>query len=446
MNRATIEVIFNKQDGNTIQANDFFAQHDEAQSFELRRLLKELAINDGTPRYVCAECFQPLLICGGLKQKMHFEHYRDSADCELKTKGTFTHEQINRRKFNGAKESQLHLNIKEHLYTYLKNDPLCPDVNKEQVLQIKDVGGDRWWKKPDISAIFKDEEIVIEIQLSTTFLDVIVDREDFYQTRGSYILWVFDERELGQYRYSEKDIFYTHNRNAFIITEASKIKTKETGILHFECCYQVPSFDALGKHDEWVVKIVSIHDLTFDSQNYQLIFHNYHAHLKILEEQIELDSQKILSNAVSDFEHYWIEQRDHSLDNWNNEASDHEHLEPLLCSIDSYIELPLESHLSKVLTILFSIKSGKVVEYKMNMIGVLNMAMQSWPQYGVLFVQALGQYGLWKEVSSTESIKNKTDMIKKDWVGKQDGKYNEILALLFPEVIRKFNTHIEEHS
>lgn len=134
MKRATIEVILDKLDGNTIQARDFFAQHDEAQFFELRRLLKELAINDGTPRYVCAECSQPLFICGGLKQKMHFEHHRDSADYELKKKGlSLTSKSTN--------ESQLHLSIKEHLYTYLQSDPLCSDVHKEQVLQIKDVGG-----------------------------------------------------------------------------------------------------------------------------------------------------------------------------------------------------------------------------------------------------------------------------------------------------------------
>lgn len=207
---------------------------------------------------------------------------------------------------------------------------------------------------------------MVEIQLSTTFLDVIVDREDFYKTRGSYIIWIFDERELGQYRYSEKDIFYTHNRNAFIITEASKLKTKETGILHVECCYQVPSFDALVKHDEWVEKIVSIHDLTFDSQNYHLIYHNYHAQLKILEEQIELENKRLLANAISNFEHYWMAQRDHRLDNWNNKDSDHERLDPFLCSLDSFIEFPLEFQLSRVLTILFSIKSGKVVEYEMN--------------------------------------------------------------------------------
>ena len=47
------------------------------------------------------------------------------------------------------------------------------------------------WKKPDISASYKNINIVFEIQLSTTFLSVIVDREYFYKDNQTYILWVF---------------------------------------------------------------------------------------------------------------------------------------------------------------------------------------------------------------------------------------------------------------
>lgn len=262
-------------------------------------------------------------------------------------------------------------------------------------------------------------------------------------------MWVFDERELGQYRYSEKDIFYTHNRNAFIITEASKLKTKETGTLHFECCYQVPSFDALGIHDEWVEKIVSIHDLTFDSQNYQLIYYNYHAQLKNLEEQIELKNQRLLADAISDFEHYWVEKRDHNLRDQDNKSSDHEHLEQVFGSLELFIEIPIDHHLSRVLTMLFSFKFGNVVGYnKLNMMSLINMALQSWPQYGALFVQALDVYGIWRELKLKDhkGVQDKVGSIRDEWVDKQDGQYNEFLVLFFPEVIEKFNTHIEEHS
>lgn len=438
----TIDKIVDLVTGDVIQSKEFFAQHDEPTSFELRRILKENAIDD-KPRFVCDTCYQAVQICGGVNLVMYFRHYKDSDDCPIKTKNKYSHQEINRMKYNGAKESEPHKNIKEHLYTYLNQDPLCSEVHKEKVVQMKKVGGDRWWKKPDISAVFKNQEIVIEIQLATTFLDVIVDREKFYRTKGTYILWVFDERELSQYRFTEKDIFYTHNRNAFIIDKASKQKTEETGILHFTCCYQVPVFFFGAIEPEWREKIISVHELMFDEQNFQLIYHDYKEQLKVIEEQQKIIDQQKREEAIHDFENYWVKERDHDKESYTNQDQDQEVIEPLFGYLEIYhVDIPLDFHLIRLLHILFTIKVGYSVGYNMNFLAVTNLGLQSWPQFGLLIMYALDEYDRRSKVENADSFKKKINVIKKEWLSKQDGQHNEFLELFFPKAIARFNKHL----
>lgn len=446
MKRATIESIRNLENGKLIKSSDFFKQHSEARSFELRRILKESA-QDGTSSLVCDICLEAVTICGGPNQELHFRHHKDGPHCSLKTKNNISHKEIDRMKYNGAKESKPHKEIKEHLYLFLSKDPYCFDVHQEKIVEQEKVSGERWWKKPDISAIFKRKEIIIEIQLSTTFLDVIIEREHFYQKKGAYILWVFDERELGQYRFSEKDIFYTHNRNAFIVNKASKTKSAETGVLHLTCCYQKPICNSSGDIvDEWIEQVISIHDLTFDQNNYHLIYSDYQEQLLILEEQREIKKRRVRQEAIEKFENYWINERDHG-DDYSSADRDNEFLAPLLNHIENYhVNIPFDYHLSKILSVIYSVKSGDGVGYNMQLLQVINIAFQCWPQYGVLFYYALDHYGHWNNYKNKDSIRKKIKVIKEEWTTKQDKQYNEFLILLFPKITERFNDHIVKYK
>lgn len=55
---------------------------------------------------------------------------------------------------------------------------------------------------------------------------------------------------------------------------------------------------------------------------------------------------------------------------------------------------------------------------------------------------ALDEYGRRAEVEHAESFKKKVDVIKKNWLSKQDGQFNEFLELFFPEAIARFNKHL----
>lgn len=89
----------------------------------------------------------------------------------------FVQRQIAAMKYNGAKESLLHRQMKLWLVESLYASGQFTDIRQEK----------RWqgtitseWRKPDVRAVFGGTPIAFEIQLSTTFLDVIVERRRFY--------------------------------------------------------------------------------------------------------------------------------------------------------------------------------------------------------------------------------------------------------------------------
>lgn len=73
-------------------------------------------------------------------------------------------------------------------------------LNRNLTGKVSDVGVEKTirsvvskeWKKPDIQFNYDYEKIALELQLSTTWLDVITKRQNFYKQNGMYILWVFN--------------------------------------------------------------------------------------------------------------------------------------------------------------------------------------------------------------------------------------------------------------
>ena len=48
------------------------------------------------------------------------------------------------------------------------------------------------WRKPDVIAKYNNLNIVFELQLSTTFISVVVQRDIFYRLNDYFIIWVFN--------------------------------------------------------------------------------------------------------------------------------------------------------------------------------------------------------------------------------------------------------------
>jgi len=219
----TIEDIRNIETGEELSSDKLLSNSNEY-IFRLRRKLAECR-NTDNHFLVCAICNQPVTIAGNKMQVFFFKHLRDSDICPIKTSCNLTQKEINCLKYQGAKESKKHKDLKKHISTMLLMDTNFSDVKEEKVIKSLDTQSSSW-RKPDISSKYKEKMVVFEIQLSTTYLNVIIDRENFYKNENIYILWFFNLSSPNKYRFTEKDILYSNKNNAFIIDNETIKKSK----------------------------------------------------------------------------------------------------------------------------------------------------------------------------------------------------------------------------
>ena len=287
-NIRTIETVLNLDTGKIIYANTFLELDDHI-VFPFREKCQDAYKKKREPFLVCEVCGQMVQISGGkgINGKIkYFKHLKDSKDCPIKTDTKLSREDILRGKFNGQQEGVLHIETKELIYNFLR-------LNKESKAEVSFVKQEMVnkserdylkWKKPDVTSIFKDKKLVFEIQLATTFLDVICERQHFYKENQSYIIWVFKnfEIEADKQRFTQKDIFYSNNRNAFILDDEAIRLSNLHNDLFLLCQYQNPKEKDEIIIYEWESKYVNLSDLIFDETTLKV----YYFDVKLAENKI----------------------------------------------------------------------------------------------------------------------------------------------------------------
>ncbi len=282
--KLTIEDVLNYETGEQVSAYIFFKKPlDEIT--EHRSELQKAIQGYREPLYVCYYCKQLIRIRGGnfnsgksKKDSFHFAHLKDSAACHIKTNHVYTREEVDRIKYNGAKESALHIHLKEQIAAYLNKNRLfkkgVSSVEIEKVVKSKLI--EKEWRKPDINASFQDKRVAIELQLSTTWLSVITGRQHFYQEEGSYIPWVFHKFSLDDdvRKLTYNDVIFTNHHNAYVFDEECSRKSDLENDLVLKCYYKKYYRQGLEIMDTWEMTYVTLSDLTFDTVSYKVYFHD----------------------------------------------------------------------------------------------------------------------------------------------------------------------------
>ncbi|UYM15955.1 competence protein CoiA [Endozoicomonas euniceicola] len=270
----TIVELINNDTGLDESSLDLISRGEEFM-FRLRREVEE-RIQLENPLYGCGSCGQPVVIRSRKfsqnTHSMYFKHMHKSGDCPIKTDSNYTREEVQCMKYNGAKESKAHIELKNYIASYLKYDTRFADVRVESV--IKGSGWSKKWKKPDISATLDGRKVVFEIQLSTTFLDVIVKREMFYKDEGISIFWIFSDLSPESSRATEKDVFFNNKTNALSIDKDSIARSLDSGEIVFKGFYKKPVFDVTTNkiQEVWDSKLVGFDDIKFDSVSHKPYF------------------------------------------------------------------------------------------------------------------------------------------------------------------------------
>jgi len=274
--KRTIEEVLDVETGEIIKSDIFF-QKPESEIIAFRRRLQEAIAGFELPKFRCAYCNQLLKLSGKATRRgqiSFFSHLYDSEDCEIKTNGELSKEEIEARKYSNIQESERHIKLKNQLAVYLKSTPDVSNVEIEK--RITSETPYLYWRRPDVYAEYNEKRIVFELQLSTTFLSVIIERDIFYRFNNTFIIWVFNFSDNQEYVNFQnlmiKDIYYANKRNAFVLDERAQELSEDTGELHLLCIWFEPLIrNGVYQKNHGIRKeeYIKVSDLKFDSHCYK---------------------------------------------------------------------------------------------------------------------------------------------------------------------------------
>lgn len=266
--KLSIPEVYDVKEEKTINSRDFFSQNENELILWRRNLQEEYLM--GHARFICPECKQPVKISGHKLARgrvCYFAHFKDSDDCQYKTGTHRTKEEIERLKYSLVQESDRHKRLKSAIASALKGEQ-SKSMGVENVECEKRINSDipyLNWRRPDIYAEYKGRKYVFELQLSTTFVSVVVDRDIFYRLNDYNIIWVFNFEDNAEYvnlhNLMCKDIYYANKRNVFIFDADAEERSKEKGELVLKCRW-------LDENGQWSDdQYVTLDMLQYDEEN-----------------------------------------------------------------------------------------------------------------------------------------------------------------------------------
>lgn len=328
----SVEYVIDTRTGNQISSDDILPQFNlstEKKSDMRTEVLQK--VKEGSPIFLCGFCKQAVYLCGGRHtgktgksfREIHFKHFHHSPDCKFYLKTKYSKSEIEKMKFHGLKEGILHKTLKEEITLALNKEGY--NAKEEEVvstLMLYKDGVDsesykRLWRRPDVRAKGLNKQFVIEIQLATTFLSVILERMNFYKESKNHILWILNHfNPKAEQKFTTMDILSLTNRNIFEFNDEMRQKTIEQGKLILKCHYEIPILqeDLTFRYD-WKNKVVCIDDLVFDDEHYIAYYYDcWNEEKRLLKEKNNKITHIVKSSTnVKDTLPYWSHDSEEEL-------------------------------------------------------------------------------------------------------------------------------------
>lgn len=275
-----IKEVFDIETGETLYAEDFFQKPiDELQKW---RTIFQQCISQNYRRFVCPNCLEMIRISGRGDERgvpAFFTHKNDSVSCKRTTTGRSV-EDINSKKYGLFGQSQRHKDLKQEIYNRLcDGNSLSLGVrNVEMEKRVNSTLPFFSWRQPDVQIDYQGHKIVFEIQLSTTFLSVITERDTFYRLNDYYIIWIFNFDDNRKYvdlnNLAMKDIYFANKRNAFIYDDEARKWSRESGQLVLKCNWVEPdsTWHYTNTEKRFGGERVTLDMLTFDHDTHKLYY------------------------------------------------------------------------------------------------------------------------------------------------------------------------------
>lgn len=292
-----IPKIFDKVVNGTFDSQHQLVQNDNEVSLLRSRIRRER--RSGANRYVCDLCREPIYVTNA-HGTPHFAHYSDSGPyCFWRTLKPSTLEQISATRFRGKQVGELHVRLILALEELCKRHCNCKNTSTpDETYFGKGHSGHRF---PDLQTTFIENKIAFELQISSTYLPVISDREDFYRENNVYLIWLTHNFELNASRQTEKDIVAVRSRQILEVNDRTIVESFSTGEIYFLLHWQQPNLVNNELSWSWCNRQIKISDLIFDTYLFEA--------RAVDPWQIEAELiRKDNCNTVCEFEKYWNER------------------------------------------------------------------------------------------------------------------------------------------
>lgn len=250
--------------GVSLSLREFIGDGDYGDLVEKKRLALEHDLIEGQIRYVCQKCRKPMVLRSTFAPKhsenrFYLRHRYHSEECGG-SEG-MSHDAICAMVYANTKESLAHRKYKALIEASLEADKRFSESRLEG--RWKSIDGVRW-RKPDVQSVWNGQRIAMEVQLSTTFVAVVAQRQAFYRQNLGLLIWFFRDLAISDFRQAEDDIFCANNRNAFIITPETVALSEQTGRMAMECAWLEPYLDGSEIKRRQGRSVVYFDQLTFD--------------------------------------------------------------------------------------------------------------------------------------------------------------------------------------
>ncbi|MBX3710392.1 MAG: hypothetical protein KF800_00300 [Lysobacter sp.] len=291
--------VLDRDTGWPVSLADFLGNASYGAIIDEKRVALENDLIEGRERFVCPDCDQAMVLRSvpthdKTEDRFYFRHRLDNGECSGR-KG-LSPAAICARKFAHAKEGAQHKVLKRLIEESLAADPRFSNTQTET--RWKDVDGVRW-RQPDVQSVWQEQRVAFEVQLSTTFLHVIVERMSFYRRNAGVLLWLFRDLDPSEFKLAEDDIFYSNNRNAFRVGLDTLERSRQEGRFVLHCVWHEPHLDARGVlEDRQSEALVGFDELTFDispSGVPRAFYFDYAGELTAAHEKRERDRQQAIA-------------------------------------------------------------------------------------------------------------------------------------------------------
>lgn len=440
--------------GADLSAVRFIEGHRHQALINVRNTVLE-RMQDEKPHFVCSLCTTPVYLVATPEKDFFFRHRIEDGSCPAQTRHPLTEEEIRQRKYYGLRESAPHKRIKELIERSLQVDPAYSAIAQEKTWRsLHDPAA---YRRPDVQADSALGKLAFEVQLSTTFLSVVVGRRIFYRDEGALLVWIFGSFDPAYRRLMTDDVLFPNNSNLFVVDEETAAISQARGKFHLRCHYRIPRREGNILADEWREDIVAFDEVTQDRSAQRAYFFDYEGEESALNERILTEATQAKAEIEridrADFFEFWCQHGRGFSHTAENRANWFQLRERMMRHGIAMPDFPdNEGEIRAMVSSLYSAREGRPIGWNYSkLVQVGHLLAESHPRLLLAFGHAVKIYarsaqmadedakGKWasrmKPVSAAMRDYDLTYMPEPDLL--------PLMTFLFPEVAEKVRSYLQ---